>query len=339
MDINTKTIAKALLSITRITVTILLVVFVGWLVISRPALLDYQSSSDGLDLANIKVNSNRLKQHVKTLSVDLVPRSYQDIENLNAAADYIAKALGCDNAGVHYQSYEVAGEQYHNVIAEFGKSSDADNDDVIVIGAHYDVYGNHPGADDNASGVAGLLELARLLCTASLNTSVILVAYTLEEPPMYNSEFMGSVKHAQLLKQQNISVKLMISLETIGFYSERPKSQTYPMLLLKGYYPDQGNFISVVGNMMSNSARQLKIAINQNTELESYSINAPTAITGVDFSDHRSYWSQGFNAVMITDTAFYRNTAYHTNADTFDRLNYAKMADVVLGVYAYVISQ
>jgi Zn-dependent M28 family amino/carboxypeptidase len=318
-------------SIARITSTLLLILAATWLLLSRPAFFDDPSSTDNLP----NVDHRQLMQHVKILADELIPRSYSDIENLNAAAAYIKTALSVGQTNVYYQSYPAMGRQYHNVIAEFGP----DNCEAIVIGAHYDAYGARPGADDNASGVAGLIELGRLLANTQLNRKFILVAYTLEEPPMYDTQLMGSVKHAQWLSEQNISIKFMISLEMIGFYSDLPNSQTFPIPLLAAYYPTRGSYISIVGNMTSNTARQLKMSINQNTELPAYSINAPTLVTGVDFSDHRSYWQQGIDAVMVTDTAFYRNTAYHTDNDTYDRLNYHKMADVVKGVYSFVISQ
>lgn len=216
------------------------------------------------------------------------------------------------------------------MIAKFGPDSGA----VIIVGAHYDTYANLPGADDNASGVAGLLELAKLLSTATLPTQVHLVAYTLEEPPYFATQHMGSYVHAASL--QELDVKLMISLEMIGYFSEEENSQRYPINAMKLLYPSKGNFIAIVDEITGQRGAELKAAINKYTGLPAHSINAPRAMRGIDFSDHRNYWAFGIPAVMVTDTAFYRNDAYHTAEDTHDRLNYELMAEVVYGVFKYL---
>ncbi len=209
---------------------------------------------------------------------------------------------------------------------------------LIIIGAHYDSatsYENDqliytPGADDNASGVAGLLELARLLQQQAPKTGVQLVAYASEEPPFFRSDEMGSAVHAASLERP---VKLMIALEMIGYYDSASGSQDYPYSVMSWLYPDRGDFIAVVGRMQDISAvRQVKSALLSATELPVYSINAPGFIPGIDFSDHLNYWQQDIPAVMITDTAFYRNKQYHQSGDTADRLNYQKMAQVIDGV-------
>ena len=161
-----------------------------------------------------------------------------------------------------------------------------------------------------------------------------LVAYTLEEPPYFATEKMGSYVHASSMK--NVDVKLMVSLEMIGYFSEEMGSQTYPVKLMNLFYPNKGNFIAIVDGLTTNNAVGLKTAINRYTNLPAYSINAPKSLTGIDFSDHRSYWSFGFPAIMITDTAFYRNEAYHTTEDTYDRLNYESMAKVTFGLFMYI---
>lgn len=182
--------------------------------------------------------------------------------------------------------------------------------------------------------MAGLIELGRLLSSVALERQVLLVAYTLEEPPFFASETMGSYVHASSLTSKK--VKIMISLEMIGYFSDDPNSQNFPISLMSLIYPSQGNYIAIVDRLTANDAVRLKSAINKYTDLPAYSINAPASIVGVDFSDHRSYWHFGFPAIMVTDTSFYRNTAYHTKHDTHDRLNYVLMAKVVYGVFKYV---
>jgi len=207
-----------------------------------------------------------------------------------------------------------------------------------VVGAHYDVAGEQPGADDNASGVAGLLELARLLKGQSFRQRVELVFYTNEEPPFFRTPYMGSAIHARSLAESGKRASLMLSLECIGYFSDEPGSQDHPVRLLNAIYPTTGNFISLVGFYEDGDvSRQVKTAMKSASDLPVYSINAPSFVVGVDFSDHLNYWNEGFVGMMVTDTAFYRNKAYHTPRDTADRLDYGRMAKVVDGVRAVVM--
>ncbi|HEX2236918.1 MAG TPA: M28 family peptidase, partial [Gammaproteobacteria bacterium] len=233
------------------------------------------------------------------------------------------------------QPYELNGKTYRNIIASFGPETD----ERIVVGAHYDsVAANVPGADDNASGVAGLIELARLLGQATLPMKIELVAYTLEEGQHFRTQRMGSAVHAHSLKERGVPVRAMLSLEMLGYFTDVPDSQHYPHPLLKLFYPSRGNFIAVVGKLdQPLIVRRVKSAMRDASKLPVYSINAPLWVPGIDFSDHRNYWDAGYDAVMITDTAFYRNPNYHTPHDTPDTLDYTRMAMVVQGVYAAVV--
>ncbi len=315
---------KSILKIIIILATLLLITGI---IITRPTFDD-----NFPDLTRSQVDSNKLREHVIFLSQKSTPRNEHEITNLNTAANYIKNQLSNYTRQTSLQNFQVQGKQYKNVIAKFGPVSQKS----IVIGAHYDAYSNFPGADDNASGVAGLIELGKLISDLELKTQVILVAYSLEEPPHFASTNMGSYKHA--LSLQNTDIQLMISLEMIGYFTNEPNSQDYPIPLLNLFYPSQGNFIAIVDLLMSNNATGLKSAINHFTDLPAYSINAPKNIAGIDFSDHRNYWEFGFPAIMVTDTAFYRNKAYHTQFDTYQRLNYDAMAKVVYGVFKYVES-
>ncbi len=317
-------IAKSLLRILLVLGTIILLL---WLTIARPTLT---KSTTEETLAAI--NPEDLKRRVIFLSQDAIPRDSEHPENLNLAADYIKTGFEQFSSSVDYQTYSVASTEFKNVIAEFGP----DTREVIVIGAHYDAYGEHPAADDNASGVAGLIELGKLLQGANLKHKVQLVAYTLEEPPYFDSEFMGSFVHAASLRKNNLNVKLMISLEMIGYFSEQPNSQSFPIPLLNLFYPNRGNFIAIVDQLWANQAAPLKAAINKYTDLDAYSINAPSQVTGIDFSDHRNYWFHGYPAVMVTDTSFYRNKHYHHAEDTHEKLDYQRIARVVYGVFKHI---
>jgi Zn-dependent M28 family amino/carboxypeptidase len=220
-----------------------------------------------------------------------------------------------------------------NIVATFGPETP----ERIVVGAHYDTFMDYPGADDNASGVAGLLELARMLGQAPPSLRVELVAFTLEEPPFFRTDAQGSAVHAESLRAKDVRVRAMLNLEMIGCFSDAPGSQAFPLPLLKLWYPDTGNFIVVVGQLGRGAlVRDVKRAMRGASDLPVHSINAPAFIPGVDFSDHLSYWERGYPAVMITDTAFYRNPRYHTAQDTPATLDYARMAKVTDGVHAAV---
>ncbi len=284
--------------------------------------------------APISVDPTKLETHVRTLSQSFVPRDESHPENLDRCAAYIRREFELANARVSEQPFTVDGKNYRNVIAHFGPETK----EMVVVGAHYDTAGPLPGADDNASGVAGLLELARLLGNRQLPMRVELVAYTLEEPPFFRSEQMGSAMHAKALKREGAVVRVMFSLEMIGYFSDAPDSQHFPSSAFSLFYPTKGNFISVVGKIGDAMlVRRIKKAMTGATSLPVYSINAPQRIPGVDLSDNLSYWRAGYPAVMITDTAFYRNANYHTQDDTAERLDYRRMGQTVEGVYAAVI--
>lgn len=278
------------------------------------------------------VSAEYLALHVKALSEDYLPRTCTQAEKLHGAADYIKNEFDRWNSNTYYQNYQFGADKFSNVISEHGP----DTEEVIIVGAHYDAYMALPGADDNASGVAGLLELNRLLSTADLSRRIVLIAYACEEPPHYAGSGMGSVVHAKSLEGKD--VQLMISLEMIGYFTNEKRSQEFPVPLFSLLYPNCGDFIAVVGDIFTIEAVKLKTTINRVTGIEAYSINAPQSIPGIDFSDHRSYWAFDYPAIMVTDTAFYRNKHYHKRSDTFEKLNYVKMAKVVYGVYRHVIT-
>jgi len=281
------------------------------------------------------VDPLRLRQHVEMIAGSFYPRDEGHPENLMQVAAYIQNALSETGADVHLHTYEVNGREYSNVIAAFGP----DSSERIIVGAHYDTAGEQPGADDNASGVAGLIELAQLLKGVPLPMRVELAAYTLEEPPYFRTEFMGSAQHVKLLKQQNARVRMMFALEMIGYFNDAPGSQLYPLPLMKWFYSDRGNFIAIVGQLLKGAGvRTIKRAMRKASPLPVYSLNAPASLPGVDFSDHINFWDAGLPAVMITDTAFFRNEAYHSPLDTPERLDYQRMAMVVQGVYEAVLA-
>lgn len=314
-------------TIIRILVFLAICVLLGCVAITRPSL-----PTNSFYYPEHPVSPEALSAHVQFLSETCLPRDYENTLNLNKAASYIENAFSQSADQVELQTYIANKHEYKNVIGIYGPESD----EVYVVGAHYDAFVDFPGADDNASGVAGLIELGKLLSEASLQSQIILVAYTLEEPPYFRTEKMGSAVHAQSLISNNINVKLMISLEMIGYYSEAEGSQEFPNPIMRLFYPDRGNYIAIVDQMFANNARAIKQAINTYTDISAYSINAPKSIPGIDFSDHMNYWNNNYPAVMVTDTAFYRNKNYHTPEDTYKKLNYEKMSQVVYGVFKYL---
>jgi len=298
----------------------------------------FARSRPGAGSPAVAVDPARLEAHVRALAETFVPRDESHPENLDRAAAYIRRELQEAGGRVEEQPFEVGGTTYRNVIARFGPETR----ERIVVGAHYDAAGPYPGADDNASGVAGLIELARLLGKSvkknAPRTQVELVAYTLEEPPHFAGSTMGSAYHAAALKRQGIPLRAMIALEMIGYFTDAPDSQRFPLPGMKRLYPTQGNFITVAGKLGQGAlVRQVKKAMRSASPLGVEAISAPPSLPGVSLSDHRNYWEAGYPAVMITDTAFYRNDNYHTASDTPDTLDYKKMAMVVQGLHAAVM--
>ena len=299
-----------------------------WIAVVRPTFNTKKSAA----INNNSVSPDLLEAHVKKLSVDFLPRSYSNVDNLNKAADYIKNEFELIGLAVEEQKYTYLESEYKNLIVHLGPT----NGPKIVIGAHYHVAGELPGADDNASGVAGLLELARQLRDKNIQKGLTLVAYTLEEPPVYRTEKMGSYVHAKSEYEKKTDIELMISLEMIGYYSDQEGSQTFPIKLLEYFYPTEGNYIAVIDILMSTWGKKVKQGLAKHMSLGVHSINAPRSIPGIDFSDHRSYWNFGYNAVMLSDSSFYRNKAYHTVNDTYDRLDYNKMSELINALSYYL---
>ena len=276
----------------------------------------------------------RIERRVRELVERFHPRDGGHAENMRRAAIWIAGELKGAGAAVSEQPFPAAGAEYVNVVAAFGPETP----DVVVVGAHYDVAGEMPGADDNASGVAGLLELAHLLRDAPLARRVELVAFANEEAPYFATPGMGSEVYADSLARAGRGVRGMLCLEMLGCFSDEPGSQQLPFAVLKLVYPSRGNFIAVVGSSGgAGIVRTVKRAMREASELPVHSINAPSFVHGVDLSDHSTFWRRNLPAVMITDTAFYRNPRYHTEHDTPDTLDYPRMAEVVAGVRQAVL--
>jgi len=278
-----------------------------------------------------RANAARLEADVHWLAGSAAGRVAHDAGALDAAAAWIGESFRAAGCAPAEQTFEVGGDIYRNVVCPLGPRDGP----RLVVGAHYDVL-ESPGADDNASGVAALLELARLIEAArpDLKHRLDLVAFALEEAPHFKTPTMGSHVYARRLREDGASVKLAVSVEMIGYYSDVPGSQLFPVGALRWLYPDRGDFIAVVGRTFDRSpVARVKDLMRVDDAMPVYSINAPAALPGVDFSDHWSFWQHGQTAVMVTDTAFLRNPNYHGTGDTADTLDYRRMALVVDGLY------
>lgn len=271
----------------------------------------------------------RLYQHIRVLSEEIGERHFENTGSLGKTADYIEQEWIAAGLQPVRQSY--ADNTYHNIIAEIRGSKQLD--EIIIVGAHYDTVWLSPGANDNASGVAALLELSRNLVKLNPERTVRFVAFTNEEQPFAGSDEMGSMVYARLLHQQGENVVAMYSLEMLGYYSDMPGSQSYPVPL-SWFYPDQANFIAFVGNIPSGLL--LWQSLNAFRRLSDFPaqglIMSERLVPDIRRSDHASFWDAGYPAVMVTDTAEFRNIHYHTVGDVMRTLDLKKMAGVVEGL-------
>ncbi len=315
-------------SIIRIAVAVLALLLIGVLglkyAITQPVM---GSNSRILETA---AQPGNLERHVRFLAEDAFPRSFTHPENLDDAADYVREHFLAAGLTVQEQIYKVREFTARNIIGRIGP----EDGPRIILGAHYDVCGDKPGADDNASGVAGLLEAARILTRADPQVRIDLVAWSTEEPPFFGTPEMGSAVHAASLKNAGIDVRAVLCLEMIGYYSDK---QPAPLPVFKLLYPSTGDFILIAGRWQDRDlVGTIKKSFRGISGLETESYCGPTGI-GTDLSDHRNYWANGYPAVMVTDTAFIRNEHYHTAEDTPDSLDYNRMARAVDGVVNAVL--
>ena len=249
--------------------------------------------------------------------------------SLDMAADYIEEVLSGIGYDVSRQTFNAYGQTVSNLIAETSGARKG----AIVVGAHYDTVPGSPGADDNASGVAGMLELARLCKNDTTGENLIFAAFVNEEPPCFGSDNMGSMRYAKHLRQNNAAIECMISLEMIGHYS-KDEAQHYPFPAMKFFYPKTADFLAVVGDFKSSRYVSLvKRKIRKNADIKVRSLIAPAQVAGISHSDNSSFWRYGFRAVMVTDTAYFRNRNYHQETDSIDSLNFAEMAKVIKGLH------
>jgi hypothetical protein len=302
---------------------------IGWLTMIKMPGTSYQGPAPPLS-QETRALERELRGYVQFLAGAIGERNLIQYEQLFAAADYLRTTLVGYGYEVRAQRYEVSGKTCENLDVEVaGKDRP---EEIVVIGAHYDSVIGSPGANDNATGVAGLLALARAFSEKQFSRTVRFVAFVNEEPPLFQTSRMGSWVYAKRSREQGERIVAMLSLETIGYYSDEPGSQRYPFPFSL-IYPSTANFIAFVGNVRNGRlVRQVVGAFRRHAQFPSEGGALPSLVPGVGWSDHWAFWEEGFPAVMVTDTALFRYPAYHLAQDTPEKVDYERMARVVLGL-------
>lgn len=277
----------------------------------------------------------RLATHVWNLAGAIGERNLWRYQALESAARYVETSLQDLGYEVRSQTFEVEGKTVRNLVAEIMGMIRPEK--ILVIGGHYDSILGSPGANDNASGVSAVLEIARLLSGQRLACTVRFVTFVNEEPPFFQTANMGSWVYAREAHMRGEQIVGMVSLETLAYYSDADRSQQYPFPFGL-FYPRVGNFIGFVGNLASRRLVRHSIgSFRRHTAFPSEGVAAPGWLMGIGWSDHWAFWRQGYAAIMVTDTALFRYGPYHTAADTPDRLDYDRTARVVSGLARVVI--
>jgi Zn-dependent M28 family amino/carboxypeptidase len=274
--------------------------------------------------------ADRLRHHVQRLAGDIGERNVWRAGTLRAAADYIHGEFAELGYEVAIQSYLAEGLSCDNI--EVTVPGTSRSGEIIIAGAHYDTVPGSPGADDNASGVAGVIEIARQLRGAHPARTIKLVAFVNEEAPFFYFGEMGSKVYAEAARRRGDDIRVMLSLEMLGCYSDEPGSQAYPPFM-RWFYPDRGNFIGFVSNLRSRHAlHETAAAFRKHSDFPAEHLASPSFVPGVAWSDQLSFWRAGYPAVMVTDTAFYRYPHYHRASDTPEKIRYPEMTRVVQGL-------
>jgi|SRR5215468_11839378 len=270
-----------------------------------------------------------LRASVQKLAGEIGERNMWHYPQLNAAADFIENSFSRAGFQPRRDSYDLRGHACHNIEAEIRSN----RPEIIVIGAHYDSVVGSPGANDNGSGVAATLALARRFAGRKTEHTLRFVAFVNEEPPYFLSGEMGSLVYAGRCKARGDKISAMISLETIGYFSDAPNSQNYPSPVIGAFYPKVGNFIGFVSNVHSRALLRRGIALfREHAKIPSEGAALPSFVPGVSWSDQWSFWKHGYPGIMVTDTAPFRYPYYHSANDTPDKLDYDRFALAVSGM-------
>jgi len=318
---------RILFSALRVTIAVAAVVALLWWFGMR---MPGKNISKTVPLSSDEITlREELRADVQKLAGEIGERNMWRYAQLNAAADFIENSFL--HAGLHPRrdSYELRGQACHNIEVEIPGT----HPEVLLIGAHYDSVFGSPGANDNGSGVAATLALARHFANRKMQHTMRFVAFVNEEPPYFLSGEMGSLVYAGRCKARGDKISGMISLETIGYFSDAPHSQTYPSPGLGIFYPKVGNFIGFVANVHSRALLRRVIALfRQHAKIPSEGAALPWFVPGVSWSDQWSFWKHGYPGIMVTDTAPFRYPYYHSANDTPDKLDYDRFTLVVSGM-------
>jgi Zn-dependent M28 family amino/carboxypeptidase len=281
--------------------------------------------------ANLRENKKVIqntKNIIRHLSVDIGERTIRKYENLERTRQYIIDYFSRYGVPPREETYIAAKHRVSNIVAEIRGTESPDS--IILVGAHYDTIEDTPGADDNASGIAGLLEMFRLLSGSRFKKTVRFVAFTLEEPPFFSTELMGSMVYAKNCRKRKDRIELMVCLEMMGFASRRCH-QDYPINHNRREYPEYGSYISVISLPSSAERAYLwKNCYNAHARRKIYEYIGPASIPGMDLSDHMSFIRNGYPGIMISDTGFYRNKHYHTSDDTYETINFNFLSETIV---------
>ena len=308
---------------------LLILVLWGWLQMFAMPYQSYKGKPQPLNVEEAALLT-ALKEDIKTISFDIGARNSGQYENLNATKIFLEKTL--NQAGYKTKSvdYKINGRSYYNLETE--RLGTEKPQEIVVIGSHYDTAFSTRGANDNGTGAAATLELAKIFANKSTKRTLRFVEFTNEEPPYFWTENMGSLVYAKEARQRGENIVAMLSLETMGYFSDATNSQKYPFPIGL-LYPNQGNFIGFIGNLNSgNLVKQAIASFRRSALFPSEGAALPAWLPGIGWSDHWSFWQQGYPAIMVTDTATYRYPHYHTDQDTLDKVDFDKLTRIVLGL-------
>ena len=328
-------LSKIFFSALRVTIAVVAVlVLLWWFGMRMPG---KNVSKAGPLSPDEVVLREELRANVQKLAGEIGERNMWHYAQLNAAADFIEDSFSRAGLRTRRDTYEIQGQACHNIEAEIAGSQQgaavSSPPPIIIIGAHYDSVFGSPGANDNGTGVAAMLALARRFASAKPKHTLRFVAFVNEEPPYFLSGEMGSQVYARRCKERGDKISAMISLETIGYFSDAPHSQTYPSPGLGMFYPNVGNFIGFVSNVKSRALlRCVVTSFRKHAKIPSEGASLPAFIPGVSWSDQWAFWQHGYPAIMVTDTAPFRYPHYHSSNDTPDKLDYDRFTLVVAGM-------
>jgi Zn-dependent M28 family amino/carboxypeptidase len=318
---------RVLFSTLRVVGALVAIFVLGWwFMIKMPG--KNVSVAAGLSSEEMLLRAE-LVADVQKLAGEIGERNIPHYSALNTAADFIEKSFSDAGLQARRDTYNVRGRACHNIETEIRGASSQ----IILVGAHYDSVYGAPGANDNGSGVAATLALARRFAGKNWARTLRFVAFVNEEPPYFQTPEMGSFVYATRCKKRNDDIAAMISLETIGYFSDFPRSQVYPSTVLGAFYPTTGNFIGFVGNVGSRAlVRRAIKSFRETRKLPCQGAAVPSFIPGVGWSDQWAFWKNGYPGIMVTDTALFRYPHYHAPSDTPDKLDYDRFALVVSGM-------